>query len=179
MYSKSWKYFIKRCTTKGLVTWECRLHGLMICTSTLLVIRYLGLNTWLVARNWPTCFKRCRLDGLEGSKRIMKCTNLKICWHTQTIVSKERMIQEIQGSTSDFLMKLSTCLLVVRIYPIHIKIIGVVQRYVLCPSLSFFCVIIIFTYVFKHGCACLKLEFGRFQQIYQFEGTVEYWVRGS
>ena len=57
MYSKSWKYFIKRCTTKGLVTWECRLHGLMICTSTLRATGYLGLNTRLVARNWPTCFK--------------------------------------------------------------------------------------------------------------------------
>ena len=99
------------------------------------------------------------------------------CRSTPGIVSKERMIQEIQGSTSDFLMKLSTCLLVVRIYPIHIKMIGVVQWYVLCPILSFFCIIIIHTYVFKHGCACLKLEFGRFQifqQIYQFEGTVEY-----
>ena len=98
------------------------------------------------------------------------------------IVSKGRMIVEIQSSTSYFTSKLSTCLLVVRIYPIHIKIIGVVQRYVLCPSLSFFCVIIIFTYVFKHGCACLKLEFGRFQifqQIYQFEGTVEYRGRGT
>ena len=90
------------------------------------------------------------------------------------IVSKGRMVVKIQGSVSYFNSKLSACLLVVRIYPIHIKIIGVVQRYVLCPSLSFFCVIIIFTYVFKHGCACLKLEFGRFQQIYQFEGTVEY-----
>ena len=98
------------------------------------------------------------------------------------IVSTGRMILEIQGSTSDFLMKLSTCLLVVRIYPIHIKMIGVVQWYVLWPILSFFCIIIIHTYVFKHGCACLKLEFGRFQifqQIYQFEGTVEYWVRGT
>jgi hypothetical protein len=28
--------------------------------------------------------------------------------------------------------------LVVRIYPIHIKMIGVVQWYVLCPILSFF-----------------------------------------
>jgi len=27
------------------------------------------------------------------------------------------------------------------------------------PILSFFCVIIIFTYI-KHGCACLKIEFG-------------------
>jgi len=78
------------------------------------------------------------------------------------IVSKGRMIVEIQGSVSYFTSKLSTCLLVVIIYPIHIKIIGVVQWYVLCPILSFFCVIIIFTYVFKHGCACIKLEFGRF-----------------
>jgi hypothetical protein len=45
-------------------------------------------------------------------------------------------------------MKLSTCLLVARIYPIHIKKIGVVQWYVLCPILSFFCIIIIHTYVF-------------------------------
>jgi hypothetical protein len=74
-----------------------------------------------------------------------------------------RMIVEIQGSVSYFTSKLSTCLLVVIIYPIHIKKIGVVQWYVLCPILSFFCVIIIYTYVFKHGCACLKLEFGRFQ----------------
>ena len=47
----SWKYFIKRCARKGLVTWECRLHGLMICTSTLRATGYLGLNTRLVARN--------------------------------------------------------------------------------------------------------------------------------
>ena len=73
--------------------------------------------------------------------------------YSLSIVSTGRMILEIQGSSSDFLMKLSTCLLVVRIYPIHIKMIGVVQWYVLCPILSFFCIIIIHTYVFKHGCA--------------------------
>ena len=97
--------------------------------------------------------------------------------YTTSIVSKGRMVVKIQGSVSYFNSKLSACLLVVRIYPIHIKMIGVVQWYVLCPILSFFCIIIIHTYVFKHGCACIKLEFGRFQifqQIYQFEGTVEY-----
>ena len=46
IYTNNWKYFTKRCTKKGLVAWECHLHGLMICTSTLHVIRYLA-SIWV------------------------------------------------------------------------------------------------------------------------------------
>ena len=49
-----------------------------------------------------------------------------------------------------------TRLLIARIYPIHINIIGVVQWYVLCPILSFICIMIISTYVFKHVCVFLE-----------------------
>jgi hypothetical protein len=66
----------------------------------------------------------------------------------------------LRGSSPLFTSNLSTCLLDVRIYPIHIKIIGVVQWYVLCPILSFFCELIIFIYIHQAWLCMPQIEFG-------------------
>ena len=73
------------------------------------------------------------------------------CRHLQEYIRQCLPYIQKQGLTSFLNMKHWTCLLVARIYPIHTKIIRAVQWYVLCPILSILCIIIISTYVFKHG----------------------------